>query len=317
MDVHRYISSGILESYVFGSLPEAAQSEVETAVLQYPDIKAAVNSLQLDKERFVKLYAIVPPPGIKERLLDIIQQESTQEGNDLLPEELRMPLTVSHRSERPVKPSPRNPKPVMHPLVETTPPLLKDIPPETAEGSAKNLLWKCITAAIVLLLLGSIILNFFFFQKSTDYKSRYKSLIATKEKLDAEKEHQALASFKDIAPETTIRNNPAFKWVQLKGAGEFAGHTVEVGWNPNTHLVFLLAPSMPVPPAGKQFQLWAVVDQQLVNVGVFETGAAVSQKLQQMKAVDHIQGVVVTLEEKGGSTTPSMDQLYLSVKWPQ
>jgi anti-sigma-K factor RskA len=302
VDVQRYISSGILESYVFGMLPETEQNEVETAVLQYPDVKAAVNSLQLDKERFVQLYAVPPPAGIKERLTEIIRQENTQEGNNLLPEELRTPLSATTTGKK-------NGKQI---VPKQTP--VKQLP---AAKASSDRIWKYATAAIVILLLGSVIMNFFFFQKSTDYKSRYKSLIATKEKLEADKERQALTSLKTTTPvpkDPDPLSNPDFKWTRIQGGGEYAGKSLSVGWNAQTQAVYLQAQLMPLAPAGKQFQLWAIVNKKLVDAGVFETGANVSQQLQQMKAIAVAQGFAVTLERKGGSPEPSMDQVCMSAK---
>lgn len=304
MDVQRYISSGILESYVFGMLPETEQGEVETAVSQYPDVKAAVDSLQHDKERFVQLYAIAPPYGIKERLMEMIRQENTQEGNYLLPDELRTPISAPLNG--------KNKKQVQQPARETP---VKQLP---VAKKSNDKLWKYLTAAIVALLLGSVFMNFFFFRKSTDYKSRYQSLIATKEKLEADKEQQALTSLKEtpanVVTDADPLNNPDFKWTKIPGGGKYAGNLVAVGWNANTQAVYLQAQLMPIPPAGKQFQLWAIVNKKLVDAGVFLTGADASQLLQQMKAVAAAQGFAITLEKKGGSQDPSMDQVCMSAK---
>lgn len=311
MDVQRYISSGILESYVFGMLPEAEQGEVETAVSQYPDVKAAVDSLQHDKERFVQLYAIAPPNSIRERLMEIVHQENTQEGNDLLPDELRAPAPVSLNGK--TIPSPLNgkKKEKRQPLNGETP--VKQLP---VAKSSKDRIWKYLTAAIVVLLLGSIFMNFFFFRKSTDYKSRYQSLIATKEKLEADKEQQSLTRLKEtpVAAEADPLSNPDFKWTKIPGGGKYAGNLVTVGWNDKTQAVYLQAQLMPLPPVGKQFQLWAIVNKKLVDAGVFLTGGEVSQQLQQMKAVTAVQGFAITLEQKGGSPEPSMDQVCMSAK---
>lgn len=304
MDVQRYISSGILESYVFGMLPEAEQGEVETAVSQYPDVKAAVDSLQHDKERFVQLYAIAPPHGIKERLVEIIRQENTQEGNDLLPDELRAPIPTPLNGKQK--------KQTQQPARETP---VKQLP---VAKKSNDRIWKYLTAAIVVLLLGSVFMNFFFFRKSTDYKSRYQSLIATKEKLEADKEQQALTSLKEtpgnVVADVDPLNNPDFKWTKIPGGGKYAGNLVSVGWNAKTQAVYLQAQLMPVPPAGKQFQLWAIANKKLVDAGVFLTGADASQLLQQMKAVAVAQGFAITLEKKGGSPDPSMDQVCMSAK---
>jgi len=280
-------------------LPETEQGEVETAVLQYPDVKAAVDSLQQDKERFVQLYAIAPPAGIKDRLMEIIRQENTEEGNNLLPEELRTPAAVNGKNHKKA--------------VKETP--VKQLP---VTNKSNDKIWKYLTAAIVVLLLGSVIMNFFFFHKSTDYKSRYQSLVATKEKLEADKEQQAQASLRQTDSTAVIEadplSNPDFKWTKITGGGAYAGNEVSVGWNARTQSLYLLAQLMPVPPAGKQFQLWAIVNKKLVDAGVFLTGAGVSKQLQQMKAIAAAQGFAITLERKGGSPDPSMDQVCMSAK---
>ncbi|SJZ52153.1 Anti-sigma-K factor rskA [Chitinophaga eiseniae] len=291
MDVQRYISSGILESYVFGLLTEAEHSEVETIAAQYPQVKAAVQELQLDRERFVQLYAMAPPAGIKDRLLDMIREEETPAGNVLLPEELRAPAAASGAHEAPVKRLNGN-----------------------SRKSGAEKVWKYIAAAIILLFLGSVILNFFFFSRSTDYKSRYQSLIAAKEKLDAEKESQSLTASQEIQKELDMLKDPAFKWIKLEGFGANAGQIVTVCWNPVSHAVFLMAQTLPLPPAGKQYQLWAIHNKKLVDAGVFRSGAQVTQKVQPMKPAEAAEGFAITLEKEGGSTQPTMDQLQLSAK---
>ncbi|QJB33360.1 anti-sigma factor [Chitinophaga oryzae] len=291
MDVQRYISSGILESYVFGLLPEAEHNEVETIVAQYPQVKAAVQELQLDRERFVQLYAMAPPAGIKDRLLDIIREEETPAGHALLPEELRTPAAANGSRETPVKRLNGN-----------------------SRKSGTERVWKYIAAAIILLFLGSVILNFFFFSRSTDYKSRYQSLVAAKEKLDAEKESQSLTASREMEKELDMLKDPAFKWIKLEGFGANAGQIVTVCWNPVSHAVFLIAQSLPLPPAGKQYQLWAIHNKKLVDAGVFHGGAQVTQKIQPMKPAEAAEGFAITLENEGGSTQPTMDQLQLSAK---
>ena len=274
-------------------LPETEHREVETAVLQYPDIQAAVNLLRLDKERFIQLYAVAPPPGIKNRLIDILQQENTEEGNDLLPEELRTPVPAGIKQMN-----------TANQFSDTKMP---------AKVSRERV-YKYAAAAIIVLLLGSIVMNFVFFHKSTDYKSRYQALIATKEKLDSEKDRQALASLKKAEQAPDPMTNPDFKWTKIQGGGAYTGKSISVGWNPRTQAVYLLAQLMPLPPDGKQFQLWAIVNKKLVDIGVFKTGENVSRQLQEMKAIAFAQGFAVTLARPGGTPGPSLAQVCMSAR---
>lgn len=173
--------------------------------------------------------------------------------------------------------------------------------------------WKYLTAMMLLLLIGSIVLNFFLFQQSTNYKSQYETLRAAKEKQATE----------NIPPPAVIStppegvdplSDPAFKWTSIQGYGAYQGSELAIGWNESTREVYLQAKVMPDPPAGKQFQLWAIVNKKLVNAGIFNTGAANAQQLQQMKTVAAAQGFAITLEKQGGSAEPSMSQVCMSAK---
>nr|WP_246496458.1 anti-sigma factor [Chitinophaga varians] len=231
---------------------------------------------------------MAPPAGIKDRLLDIIREEETPAGNVLLPEELRAPSAAPARAT-PVK-------------------RINGHKPSTEK------IWKYIAAAIIALFLGSVILNFFFFSRSTDYKSRYQSLVAAKEKLDAQKESQSLTAHTELQKELDMLKDPAFKWIKLEGFGANAGQIVTVCWNPVSHAVFLMAQALPMPPAGKQYQLWAIRNKKLVDAGVFHGGAQMAQKIQSMKPAEAAEGFAITLENEGGSALPTMDQLQLSAK---
>ncbi|WP_160713740.1 anti-sigma factor [Chitinophaga solisilvae] len=258
--------------------------------MQYPQVKAAVQSLQLDKEKFVQLYACPPPAEIKDRLLDILRREGTQEGNALLPQELRVPDPVSNKR-------------------------IRETPVKQLNGQKKpstDRIWKYVAAAFIILLLGSVFMNFFLASRSTDYKSRYKSLIAAREKLEADKEAQSLTSAGAEQKEADMLKDPAFKQIKIEGAGEQLGHVVTVCWNPISHALFLMAQVMPVPPAGKTYQLWAIHNKKLLDAGVFEGGAQMTQKIQEMKPMEDAEGFAITLENKGGSNSPTMNQVIMA-----
>jgi anti-sigma-K factor RskA len=73
---------------------------------------------------------------------------------------------------------------------------------------------------------------------------------------------------------------------------------------------FLDVVKLPDPPAEKQYQLWAIVDGKPTDMGVFalttENGA-----LQTVPFIENAQAYAVTLEPKGGSVAPTLDQMYV------
>ncbi len=75
--------------------------------------------------------------------------------------------------------------------------------------------------------------------------------------------------------------------------------------------VFLQLGNLPQAPSGKEYQLWAIVDGAPVDLGMYDQS---SDKLQQMKTVQNPQAFAITLENQGGSPTPTMEQMYVMGK---
>ncbi|MDB5272046.1 MAG: hypothetical protein JWO58_413 [Chitinophagaceae bacterium] len=98
--------------------------------------------------------------------------------------------------------------------------------------------------------------------------------------------------------------------ITLKGSALSPTAAAKVLWNKKTQEVYLggLA-ALPVPTAEQQYQLWAIVDGQPVDAGVFDMEN--KNVLQQLKTVANAQAFAVTLEKKGGSPTPTLAALYL------
>jgi anti-sigma-K factor RskA len=83
-----------------------------------------------------------------------------------------------------------------------------------------------------------------------------------------------------------------------------------VYFNPEAQTSYLNPRSLPVPPSDKQYQLWAIVDGTPVSMGVFDTPVDTSG-LQEVPYVANAQAYAVTLEPRGGSETPTLEQMYV------
>ncbi len=71
MDINKYVSSGILELYVYGALSETESREVTRILKQYPEVKAEVEEIE---EVLINLSAAVSPQET-EHLLRAIKQK--------------------------------------------------------------------------------------------------------------------------------------------------------------------------------------------------------------------------------------------------
>ena len=77
-------------------------------------------------------------------------------------------------------------------------------------------------------------------------------------------------------------------------------------WNPAAQKGYLDIGSLPPPPKGKTYQLWADVDGRMVNAGIvsFHSG-----QLQEVRFIDQAASLNLTLEPEGGSKEPTVSLL--------
>lgn len=96
--------------------------------------------------------------------------------------------------------------------------------------------------------------------------------------------------------------------IDLKGVESKPGMLASVYWDKSKN-VYLSLKNLPQAPAGKQYQLWAIVDGKPLDAGVYDQNNP--EKLQKMKSIENAQAFAITLENEGGSLTPTMDQMYV------
>ena len=158
-------------------------------------------------------------------------------------------------------------------------------------------------AASVVGLLLSGALNFILYQNWNKSEQEVTALLNEKSTL-VDKSNILKASYEEkvnTLAETTT------KVVQLGGLPIAPNSKVNVYWNGKTQRTFLRIENLPPPPSDKQYQLWALADGKPVDAGVFDTETAA---IQTMKTIGAAQAFAITLEKKGGSASPTLDQMY-------
>lgn len=103
-----------------------------------------------------------------------------------------------------------------------------------------------------------------------------------------------------------------FKMVKLAGTKQAPKASMMVAFNPAKKevMIDMAAMKMPANDAEHQYQLWAMVDGKPVDLGVFDMKAD-DAGMKRMKAVEEAEAFAVTLEPRGGSEAPTMDQLMV------
>ena len=169
--------------------------------------------------------------------------------------------------------------------------------------------FRYLAAACIILLLAS---NAIFIMKWKDAEGQLSSLISQNYQLSASY-NQVKETYNRASSDLAIATNPEFKQIPMKGLPIAPASLAVVYWNPSTKEAFVDSKGLPTPQEGKQYQLWALVDGKPVDAGVFD--ASVDRNaLQKVKLVADAQAFAVTLEPKGGSASPTLDQMYVMAK---
>lgn len=272
MDIQAYISSGIIEAYVLGLASAEEVREVEAYAVKYAEVKEAIQQFEAALENELLQNAAPPPAHLKEKVLAALHTEGTASAS----------------------------------TTPATPPQQAKVVPITA-GAPKSIRWlRSAVAAAVVLLLGSIILNFYYYSQYKKYNDQYKTLVAQQNTLIATNDAYR-ASF-------NMMNDTAVVKVTMPAASEKrTGSAATVFWNKQTQDVYLMVNNLPKPVTGKQYQLWAIVDGKPVDAGMVESGQ-IGKPDQPIKMNPKIQGAqafAITLEKTGGSPSPTMAELYV------
>ena len=116
--------------------------------------------------------------------------------------------------------------------------------------------------------------------------------------------------------ELSIFRDPSYKLLKLQGTAKSPSSVLTVAFSPvkKKVLIDMANARIPVNDKDHQYQLWALVGGKPVDLGVFDaTGDSVNMK--EMKEIASADAFAVTLERRGGSPTPTMDQMMVIGKF--
>ncbi|MEP7318023.1 MAG: anti-sigma factor, partial [Panacibacter sp.] len=167
-------------------------------------------------------------------------------------------------------------------------------------------LWKYMAAASIILLVASAALNFYLYNNYQDTTSKYQALLTERNSLQANND-VFRTKLNDFEESMRIIENPDMRIVKLDPVAGKESNLATVYWNTKTKDVYIIPSKLAAVPAGKQYQLWAIVDGQPVDAGLIGDCTGVCKMTNTPKA----QKFAITLEEKGGSPTPHLDQLFV------
>jgi len=181
------------------------------------------------------------------------------------------------------------------------------IPFHTNEnGAAPSVkMWQFAAAAAILLFVVSAGLNIYFYGNYKSANDNYQALLLQKNDLQASNGiYQTKAN--DLAESLQMMADTAMKIVPMKSV-KHTSDLATIYWNTKTKDVYLLQNSLPQTANDKQYQLWAIVNGKPVDAGVIDACTGLCK----MKNIPSAQAFAITLENKGGSPTPTLSAMYV------
>jgi Anti-sigma-K factor rskA len=85
-DLREFLESGLLEAYAAGQATAEERDLVEKMTARHPEAKAELDSIELAIENFARAVAVPPPPGLKQHILQAIEQEASKKSAPQIPE---------------------------------------------------------------------------------------------------------------------------------------------------------------------------------------------------------------------------------------
>ncbi|ANF50051.1 hypothetical protein A0O34_05710 [Chryseobacterium glaciei] len=167
-------------------------------------------------------------------------------------------------------------------------------------NTQKNNNWKSYAVAASVLFLVSVAGNLFWMNT----QSKNKEVIA---KLETEKQSKDLA-YQKMQQKWQMLSGADMQMVVLKGVEKHSDSKAMVFWDKKSKEVYLNADSLPTAPEGMQYQLWAIADGKPVSAGMYTEDKDSKIALANIK---NAQAFAITLEKKGGSATPTMENMYV------
>lgn len=274
-DIKAYIESGILELYVLGDITPGEKLQVEEIAATHPAVKAELDEIERSMEAYAKFNEVEPPEQLRSRVLNSIL---TNLGDD-----------------RTFKSRP-NDIPVEN---------VVDLPARQVSSFYKYAFAACL-ALLIVSGIALVNLNKQLHQSNTQLAAL--SLQNQRFSKTVNLMDQQLHVFRDAS----------FKFKKLEGTAIAPSASLVIAWSPVKHKVMIDLSSMKMPANDKdhQYQLWAMVAGKPVDLGVFDKTADTTN-MKEMKSIAAVsaEAFAVTLEPRGGSANPTMDQMMVIGKF--
>ncbi len=268
MDVNNYIESGIIEAYVLGLATHEEQQELELLCIKHPEIKQAITDFEISMENEALNSTALAHPHLKDAIWKKIN-------------EIEAPIIPISKTQAPNH--------------------------KTLTAAPKSIKWlRGAIAASIILLLSSILLNFY-------YYGQYKSTIR---EVNALVNYQKQKDTENTAIQASVKMacDPMVRKISMGGTAGWEHCKATLFWDSKTNDVYIIIDEPHEMPKTMELQLWAIKNGKPLNAGIIkENKNFVMIKMGNIKDADSF---ALTLEQKDRKDTniPDMNNVHIMGK---
>lgn len=285
MDIQAYIATGVLELYVSGALSDQEMREVEHMAQLYPEVKQELDEIEASFFALANELHTGPRASLKDELLKNVKLQSV--GQKIQPKE-EPTSTISKEN-----------------IVQEEAKVIQITKPEKAN-------YKFAFAASVALLIASLAGLGITWNNWSQTKDELSNLKVRLEETTTQ--YASLnTSFEENKKVMESLRSPLVMKLPLAGQAISPQSQAMVHWDKASKKVMVDPMNLPATDDLHDYQLWAIVDGKPVDLGVFSPGNN-DMNMFEMKSVEQPQAFAITLERKGGSVNPTMEQMYVMGK---
>jgi anti-sigma-K factor RskA len=171
-----------------------------------------------------------------------------------------------------------------------------------------SITYKYLIAASLAALAISTFASWFFYSRWEDSEERFSQLLKEKNQL-AQNYNLVKDGFDKTVYDMLIMRNERSQLINLLPADTSINYLARLYWNHDSKEIYIDVLKLPEPIQDHEYQLWAILNGQAYNAGLFD--AHEFSGIQRMQDIPAADSWLVTLEPKGGSPIPTLEHSVL------
>ncbi len=282
-----FIQSGLLELYALGLCSDTEREQVEQALATDEQVRREYDAICTALDHLASEQSTPPPSDLKDRIMGALEEKEEQEEEH---PEVREP--AKPRQENTLKAA-DSPAPSR----------------VTSIQSSNRRTYRWLAAASVVLLAGSLALNYVLYERMNKAEEEV-AFLRNNNMLLSDENGIIKSRYEVLQEQYAFLADRNMKALNLAGTENYPEPEAVLFWNKEKGDVILVTSSLPELKQNEQYQLWAIDGGVPKNAGLvpedFVNGGAYK-----LKNIGSSEAFAITIERKGGSAVPTLDKMVV------